>query len=221
MVTTTTNIEDGPSSPTSRRPKIREPVNLSITTLESKTSKPPASRFSRNKPGTISTTDLKRGTQLEVGDKFQIELSTDADFCQQLLVDGFVQSFVDFFHLTNRADPNASEMSSASKIYTSLEDMIFIRDNLVQAEVSRRQGQTAEVYAAYNKLADLYASLLDWRTSIFFHEKCLEVAQLTGNTTNFDTNYYYFIVLKTIIILQKSRNSIIFKRSLLLFCSIL
>ena len=53
--------------------------------------------------------------------------------------------------------------------------MIFIRDNLVGAEVCRRQGNTTGVYLAYQRLADFYASLSDWKTSIFFHEKCLQL----------------------------------------------
>ena len=109
------------------------------------------------------------------------EPTNDADFCQQLLVDGYVQSFVDFYHLTHRPDPNAPDAATAPKIYTSLHDMAFIRDNLVAAETSRRQGNTTAVYAAYTKLADLYAASMDWRTSIFFHDKCLEVSQLTAD----------------------------------------
>lgn len=102
-------------------------------------------------------------------------------FCQDLLIGGFVQSYVDFYHLTHRIDPTGSglEGSSVSKIETSILDMQFIRDNLVSAEICRRQGNTKGVYQAYNKLADFYAGLMDWRTSIFFHEKCLEVSQLT------------------------------------------
>jgi tetratricopeptide (TPR) repeat protein len=62
-----------------------------------------------------------------------------------------------------------------------LEDMVFIRDNLVTAELCRRQGDTHSVYAAFTKLADFYVATQDWKTSFFFHEKCLEVAQLTND----------------------------------------
>lgn len=109
------------------------------------------------------------------------KLSNEAELCQQLLVDGYVQSYVDFYHLTHRADPNAAEGRVVSKIHTALEDMIFIRDNLVLAEQNRRSGNTSGVYTAYNKLADMYMRHSDWKTSIFFHEKCLEVAQLTAD----------------------------------------
>ena len=107
-------------------------------------------------------------------------MSNEQEICQQLLVDGFVQSYVDFYHLTHRSDPNATDQK-VTKIKTSVEDMIFIKDNLVNAEKSRRSGNTNGVYNAYNKLADMYMKSMDWKTSIFFHEKCLEVAQLTAD----------------------------------------
>ena len=109
------------------------------------------------------------------------ELRTEADFCQQLLVDGYVQSYVDFYHLTHRADPHAPEGRPNVKIETTTEDMVFIRDNLVKAEVSRRQGNTTGVYVSYNNLAEFYKKNTDWRTAIYFHEKCLEVSQLTSD----------------------------------------
>lgn len=67
------------------------------------------------------------------------------------------------------------------QISISEDDTKFIRDNLVKAEVSRRQGDTASVYAAFNQLADYYVKNQDWKTSFFFHEKCLEVSQLTND----------------------------------------
>ena len=111
----------------------------------------------------------------------EAEETIEIQICQQLLIAGFIQSYVDFYHLTNRADPHSTEAVKITKLRTSIQDMTFIRDNLMAAETARRQGNTQGVYNAYNKLADLYASLLDWRTSVFFHEKKLEVAQLTGD----------------------------------------
>jgi tetratricopeptide (TPR) repeat protein len=149
-----------------------------------KTARPPQSRFNRNKLSSdASQESLRKKSLLDdiINNNSATELSNDADFCQQLLVDGYVQSFVDFYHLTHRPDPNAPDVATAPKIYTSIQDMLFIRDNLVLAETSRRQGNTAAVYDAYIKLADLYAASMDWRTSVFFHEKCLEVSQLTAD----------------------------------------
>ena len=157
--------------------------NPKVLALEMKTAKPPQSRFNRNKPtGRQADEKRHRLSLVELGAaQAASELANDADFCQQLLFDGYVQSFVDFYHLTHRPDPNAPDITTAPKIYASIQDMTFIRDNLVMAETSRRQGNTASVYIAYIKLADLYAASMDWRTSIFFHEKCLEVSQLTAD----------------------------------------
>lgn len=106
-------------------------------------------------------------------------LKTEADFCLQLLTDGFVQSYVDFYHLTHRADPNLQGNQKNKRIKHTMEEMIFIRNSLVQAEASRRQGNTNGVYTAYHMLADTYKKKMDWKTAIFFLDKCLEVAQLT------------------------------------------
>jgi len=93
-------------------------------------------------------------------------------------------------------DPNAPE-GSKIKIRCDQDDMVFIRNNLVLAEMSRRQGNTVGVYAAYNKLAESYKKKMDWKTSIFFQEKCLEVAQLTSDlraemTANHTLGEIYF-----------------------------
>lgn len=148
--------------------------------IDERSSKPPGtSRFSRkrNEEQVMAAQILGATTPSSVG-----ELLTDADFCRQLLVGGFVQSYVDFYHLTHRIDPNAGEGNSTSKIQVTLEDMTFIKDNLVKAEVARRQGNTPGVYISYNRLADYYVEKCDWRTSIYFHEKCLEVAKLTSDS---------------------------------------
>ena len=108
--------------------------------------------------------------------------------CQQLLIGGFVQSYVDFYHLTHRIDPNAGE-GSVQKIETPLEDLIFIRDNLVQAESSRRQGQTKGVYTAYSKLAGFYADSSDWRTRFYIYMITTEFRRITSIVVSF--NLYF------------------------------
>lgn len=112
---------------------------------------------------------------------FQDDTFNVGILCQQLLVAGYVQSYVDFYQLTHRVDPGAIEETGMKQIYISEDDTKFIRDNLVKAEMSRRQGDTASVYAAFNQLADYYVRNQDWKTSFFFHEKCLEVSQLTND----------------------------------------
>ena len=127
---------------------------------------------------------FKRGTQDSSSTKSEAQTVTkteplsDHEFCEQLLADGFVQSYVDFYHLTHRADPNDP---NSVKVNISVEDMQYIRNCLTEAESARRVGNTANVYSSYTKLADYYCGLLDWRTSLFFHQKCLDVAQLTSD----------------------------------------
>jgi tetratricopeptide (TPR) repeat protein len=144
-----------------------------VLVVEEKSTKPPGtSRFTRRKIDFCN----------ENIPLFKNEIFTLAELCQQLLVNGFVQSYVDFYHLTHRVDPNLVEERGESQIKISVDDMIFIRDQLVKAELSRRQGDTVSVYSAFNKLADFYVENHDWKTSFFFHEKCLEVAQLTNDS---------------------------------------
>jgi tetratricopeptide (TPR) repeat protein len=141
--------------------------------VEEKSTKPPGtSRFTRRKVDS-SEDNIPL---------FKNEIVSLTELCQQLLVNGFVQSYVDFYHLTHRVDPHLVEERGDLQIKTSMDDMIFIRDQLVKAELSRRQGDTVSVYSAFNKLADFYVESHDWKTSFFFHEKCLEVAQLTNDS---------------------------------------
>mmetsp|Transcript_9013 Transcript_9013/g.14955 ORF Transcript_9013/g.14955 Transcript_9013/m.14955 type:complete len:485 (-) Transcript_9013:727-2181(-) len=147
-------------------------VDIKLSKIDERTSKPPGTaRFYRKKGN-----DGNEQAPLFKNDTFNI-----ATLCQQLLVAGYVQSYVDFYQLTHRVDPSSLEEAGMSQIQISEEDTVFIRDNLVKAEVSRRQGDTANVYAAFNQLADYYVKNQDWKTSFFFHEKCLEVSQLTND----------------------------------------
>jgi tetratricopeptide (TPR) repeat protein len=150
----------GPSSPTK------------IHVLETRTSKPPESRFQRHRPG------MKHDDHIDSEDKdSHSKIPDESDFCRKMLSDGYVNSFVDFYHLTHRADPHCS----GRNIKSTVAELTFIRDNLVAAEKSHRQSKIAHVYEAYGRLADLYSSSTDWRTSNFFYEKCLEVSRLKAD----------------------------------------
>lgn len=145
-----------------------------LTVIEEKPTKPPGNpKFNRKVLQNTSTGG--NITEESLPDKI-----TPSSICQQLLTQGFVQSYVDFYHLTHRLDPLAREEITTT-VNLPVEELTFIRDNLIRAEAARRQGDTSTVYAAYNKLADYYVSNKDWKTGFFFHEKCLEVAQLTND----------------------------------------
>eukprot|EP00965_Chrysotila_dentata_P249877 6209122-Pleurochrysis_carterae.AAC.4 len=65
-------------------------------------------------------------------------------------------------------------------IFVSLQ-LPFVKDQLSQAEVARRRGDTKAVYAAYEQLAELFSELADQRTSVYFWEKCAEISRLTAD----------------------------------------
>ena len=70
-----------------------------IVTVDEKSTRPERpSKFSRKKNA--------EGAQSNDLNTFIIP-KTEEEFCQQLLVGGYVQSYVDFYHLTHRVDPNA------------------------------------------------------------------------------------------------------------------
>ncbi|KAI9997511.1 hypothetical protein PInf_001419 [Phytophthora infestans] len=106
--------------------------------------------------------------------------------CTQLLIDGYVQSYVDMFYLTHRSEPQFTEGGSAptgmakNGAFGVLEiaEMEFLRDQLVAAEHCKRRGEIPDVMAAYDSLATYCTEKQDIKTMIFFFEKCLEIARL-------------------------------------------
>ncbi|CAM9815416.1 unnamed protein product, partial [Pylaiella littoralis] len=104
--------------------------------------------------------------------------------CEDILMGGHVQTFVDFFYLTHRPGPAQDAVhprEGTADISVPKRDMLFIRDNLVSAESARRRGDTAAVYKAFNSLAQYYQDMNDPRTGVYFHEKCLEISRLTAD----------------------------------------
>ena len=97
--------------------------------------------------------------------------------CEGMLRGGFVQSFVDFFYLTHRPDPE----NEGRDVQVPAREAQYLRENLERAEAARRRGDTGAVYAAYANVAKYYESRAgDAATGVYFYEKCLEVARLTG-----------------------------------------
>lgn len=108
--------------------------------------------------------------------------------CLQILQDGYVQSFVDFFYLTHKPDAPAAaagdddEQQGDGRFELPADQLEFVRRSLCDAEAARRRSETKEVFASYQALAALFASMDDYKTSVYFREKCLEIARLVADT---------------------------------------
>lgn len=91
--------------------------------------------------------------------------------CVEALVAGHVNSFVDLFYLTHRSDEDASKVEQMSP-----EQLQAVKDNLTIAEVAHRRGDSEKVYEAYEHLASHFRGFSDYKTAIYFYEKCLDIA---------------------------------------------
>jgi tetratricopeptide (TPR) repeat protein len=104
--------------------------------------------------------------------------------CIDILVNGHVQAYVDFFYLTHR--PESAQPVEGTEHTEGLRGippakLEFVKTQLAEAETARRRGDTAAVFAAYEGLAEFFTSLGDQRTAVYFLEKCLEITQLTSD----------------------------------------
>ncbi|CAM9796981.1 unnamed protein product, partial [Choristocarpus tenellus] len=104
--------------------------------------------------------------------------------CESILVEGNVQTFVDFFYLTHRPRPtqdNFDLRQTPEEIKVPPREMVFIKNNLAAAESARRQGDTSAVYKSFNSLAQYFQDTNDPKTGVYFYEKCLEISRLTSD----------------------------------------
>lgn len=110
--------------------------------------------------------------------------SDKQSLCIDILINGHVQAYVDFFYLTHRPESvHAPEDQVNDEMNIPASKLPHVKTMLSEAETARRRGDTAAVYAGYQQLAELFAELTDQRTAIYFWEKCLEITQLTSDIT--------------------------------------
>lgn len=111
--------------------------------------------------------DMNGPNQANVPDS----VSDKQSLCVNILVNGYVNSFVDFFYLTHRADDDAKKASLTE------ERMSFIKDNLTIAEKAHRRGDSNKVLSAYDSLAKFFQENADYKTAIYFFEKTLDISE--------------------------------------------
>jgi len=108
----------------------------------------------------------------------------------EMLVEGHPQSFVDFFYLTHQdgvADdlPSREQLEAAGmdpESYGPLdevlpESLVFLKQNLVEADAAARRGDMKAVYQAYMNLALYFENSKNHRKAVFFYEKCHAIAK--------------------------------------------
>jgi tetratricopeptide (TPR) repeat protein len=142
------------------------------------------SAYGRKSRKTVSKTPLTSNdtTSPLTNRNAKDETTTKQTLCTEILTSGNVQSFVDFFYLMHRPDPNPDPNkpeSADAEIEVSVETMQTVKDNLTSAEAARRAGNTEIVYSNYSELANSFQENNDAKTGIYFFEKCLEIARLT------------------------------------------
>lgn len=139
-------------------------------------------------------------------------LSDKQTLCIDLLVNGHVNSFVDFFYLTHRAEDDAllaAAAAAAAGIATSgstdpaafnavnaatnaantanatptvpPHKLNMIKELLATAETAHRRGDSEQVYESYEALAHDFHGSSDYKTAIYFYEKCLDLAEQCGD----------------------------------------
>jgi len=95
------------------------------------------------------------------------------ELCLETLIKGHVNSFVDFFFLTHRSE----EEGVASRPPIPDDQLKFVQATLTTAERAHRRGDSERVFVAYDSLAQYFLEMAEYKTAIYFFEKCLDIAE--------------------------------------------
>jgi len=99
--------------------------------------------------------------------------------CIDLLMVGCVQSFVDFFYITQRksAPSDGTPRQGESKdIDFPEETLIFLKETLESAESARRGGNYQMCFESYNNLAEYFEKVPDLKGAMYFYQRCADIA---------------------------------------------
>lgn len=106
-----------------------------------------------------------------------------------MLQEGYLQSFIDFFYLTNETTPSVIipsqklledyKMNKSEKHHLELseESLVKLSEDLVEAETHLRDGHTIECIHQYEGVCKAYERLNDYETASYFYNRCLEVSK--------------------------------------------
>eukprot|EP00743_Colponemidia_sp_Colp-15_P002440 GILK01002645.1.p1 GENE.GILK01002645.1~~GILK01002645.1.p1 ORF type:complete len:489 (-),score=60.33 GILK01002645.1:201-1667(-) len=134
----------------------------------------------------VSRTLQHVSVEMSVSDSFSLESESHSAsqpnrqlFSIEILVGGYVQSYVDFFYITHREQQATEHRSDQdlAEVEIPQETMVFLKETLTVAESQRRMGDSSSALQNYRSLAEYFESINDYRTGLYFYDRCLDVAK--------------------------------------------
>jgi len=101
-----------------------------------------------------------------------------------LLLVGYVQSFIDFFYISHRKPQSTLESGPVQDADGEMhqdvsipeDTMTFLKQTLESAETARRQKNFHHCFEHYNLLSDYFEKINDLKGAKYFYERCAAVA---------------------------------------------
>lgn len=105
-----------------------------------------------------------------------------SSLCISLLTEGQPHAFVDFFCLTHglvATDTVQTVDDKPQREELLPESIVLLKAQLAKAESAQRVGETEQIYETYRYLGRYFSQLQKPKKSIFFYQKCLQIAKDT------------------------------------------
>jgi tetratricopeptide (TPR) repeat protein len=121
---------------------------------------------------------VKKEEEAKSADRIKGKGIDKQQLCIDLLMDGCVQSFIDFFYITHRKLSSVQNPlgEDAQDVHIPEETLVFFKDTLESAETARRMKNYHHCFEHYNVLSDYFEKMGDLKTAMYFYARCAEVA---------------------------------------------
>jgi len=93
--------------------------------------------------------------------------------CIDVLCEGFINSYIEFFYLSHPY----SESNELQGCSLSEDELIYLKENLVMAELSHRKADYIKTHKAYKNIADFFKQNGEFETAIYFYNKCKDICE--------------------------------------------
>ena len=84
------------------------------------------------------------------------------------MCEGFANSFIEFFYLTHRYDENGDLQEDCD---FSEDELVFLKENLVMAELSEMKSDLKKSHLAYKNIGDFFKQSDELETAVYFYKK--------------------------------------------------